>query len=166
MRNLSLLVSILITHTRSFSDLSKPGECARGAMGEGEKKGRARRGVGNGQKIGSSYSGQREKMAIPWQRASFIRYFITTSPTGRTGAIPAVLGGVFRGFAGGNQSGKKLNITPRSKGGCARSFCHRGGGNSASRVTAARTRVAIVGVGARYRDVRSLSLGPTGIQDK
>lgn len=27
-----------------------------------------------------------------------------------------VLGGVFRGFSGGNQSGKKLNITPRSEG--------------------------------------------------
>lgn len=112
-RNLSPLVSILITHTRSCSDLLKPGEHARGATAEGRKK--EERGVGNGQKIGSSCSGQREKMAIPWRRAPFIRYFITTSPTGRGSSIPAVLGGVFRGFAGGNQSGKKLNITPRSK---------------------------------------------------
>lgn len=31
-------------------------------------------------------------------------------------AVVVVLGGVFRGFGGGNQSGKKLNITPEKRG--------------------------------------------------
>ena len=57
-----------------------------------------------------------KKMAIPRRRA-FIRYFITREPVGgAAGARFQVLGEVFGGFGGENQSGKKLNITPRNEG--------------------------------------------------
>lgn len=84
-------------------------------------------------------------------------------------------GEVFRGFGGGNQSGKKLNITPRSEGvhGVSATVAWQATvGNSAFRAAAALAGGqgskgrGLSGARARYRDVRAVSLGPMGIQDK
>lgn len=71
-----------------------------------------------------------------------------------------VLGGVFRGFGGGNQSGKKLNITPEKRG--RASFGNLGVSSVRWRSTTERNGLE----GGRLVAGRCTRRAPTGIQDK